>query len=50
MPPLAGSAISWQNHSLPGTAAFAAELPARQPTEARAARHVRAVLAAARAL
>ena len=28
MPQLAGSAISWQNNTLPGTTAFAAELPA----------------------
>jgi murein peptide amidase A len=48
MPQLAGSAISWQNNSLPGTTAFAAELPAGQPTAAQVARYVRAVLAAAR--
>jgi protein MpaA len=48
MPQLTGSAISWQNNTLPGTTAFAAELPAGQPGAARVARYVRAVLAAAR--
>jgi protein MpaA len=48
MPQLAGSAISWQNNSLHGTTAFAAELPAGQPSAAQVARYVRAVLAAAR--
>ncbi|HWB23561.1 MAG TPA: DUF2817 domain-containing protein [Gaiellaceae bacterium] len=49
MPQLAGSAISWQNNTLHGTTAFAAELPAGQPTSAEVARYVRAVLAAAHA-
>jgi protein MpaA len=48
LPPLAGSAIDWQNHALPGTTAFAAELPAGEPSGAQVARYVRAVLAAAR--
>jgi protein MpaA len=48
LPPLAGSAITWQNHALPGTTAFAAELPAGQASAAQVARYVRAVLAAAR--
>ena len=48
MPPLAGSAISWQNKTLQGTTAFAAELPAGQPRGAAVVRYVRAVLAAAR--
>jgi murein peptide amidase A len=48
MPQLAGSAIAWQNNSLPGTTAFAAELPAGEPGPAAVARYVRAVLAAAR--
>jgi murein peptide amidase A len=48
MPQLAGSAISWQNNTLHGTTAFAAELPAGQATAAQLARYVRAVLAAAR--
>jgi protein MpaA len=48
MPQLAGSAIAWQNNTLRGTTAFAAELPAGQPDSAAIARYVRAVLAAAR--
>ena len=48
MPQLAGSAISWQNNSLHGTTAFAAELPAGQPSTTQTALYVRAVLAAAR--
>jgi hypothetical protein len=48
MPQLAGSAISWQNNALHGTTAFAAELPAGQPTPGQVDRYVRAVLAAAR--
>ena len=48
MPQLAGSAISWQNNTLPGTTAFAAELPAGQPSSVQVTRYVRAVLAAAR--
>jgi murein peptide amidase A len=49
LPPLDGSAIDWQNHALPGTTAFAAELPAGPASPAQVARYVRAVLAAARA-
>jgi protein MpaA len=49
LPELAGSAISWQNNTLPGTTAFAAELPAGQPAPAAVARYIRAVLAAAHA-
>jgi murein peptide amidase A len=45
LPELAGSAITWQNHTLPGTTAFAAELPAGWPDAAHLARYVRAVLA-----
>ncbi len=48
LPQLDGSAISWQNNTLRGTTAFAAELPAGQPGKAAVARYVRAVLAAAR--
>jgi protein MpaA len=48
MPQLAGSAIAWQNNTLRGTTAFAAELPAGQPDAPAVARYVRAVLAAAR--
>jgi protein MpaA len=49
LPPLAGSAIDWQNHALPGTTAFAAELPAGPASPTALARYVRAVLALARA-
>ena len=48
MPQLAGSAIAWQNNTLRGTTAFAAELPAGQPDAVAVARYVRAVLAAGR--
>jgi len=48
LPPLAGSAVSWQNHALPGTTAFAAELPAGQLDRASVARLAGAVLAIAR--
>jgi protein MpaA len=44
MPALAGSAISWQNHSFPATTAFAAELLAGQPNPSTINRYVRAVL------
>ena len=49
LPPLGGSAIDWQNHALPGTTAFAAELPAGAATGVPLTRYVRAVLAAGRA-
>jgi protein MpaA len=49
MPQLAGSAIAWQNNTLRGTTAFAAELPAGQLAPAAVARYVRAVLVAATA-
>jgi protein MpaA len=49
LPALPGSAIDWQNHALRGTTAFAAELPAGQPTAAAVTRYVRAVLVAAHA-
>jgi protein MpaA len=49
MPQLAGSAISWQNNTLHGTTAFAAELPAGEPSAAAVKRYVAAVLAAAQA-
>jgi protein MpaA len=48
LPPLAGSAIDWQNHALPETTAFAAELPAGPAGPAAVARYVRAVLAMGR--
>jgi protein MpaA len=48
MPPLAGTAVSWQNHTVSGTTAFAAELPAGDVATAEISRYVRATLAAAR--
>jgi protein MpaA len=48
LPALPGSAIDWQNHRLPGTTAFAAELPAGSPAPAAVARYARAVVAAGR--
>jgi murein peptide amidase A len=48
LPPLPGSAIDWQNHRLPGTTAFAAELPAGPAGPRAVARYVRAVLAVGR--
>jgi protein MpaA len=48
LPPLAGSAIDWQNHALPGTTAFAAELPAGATPPAAVVRYARAVVAAAK--
>ena len=48
MPQLAGSAVTWQNDTLHGSTAFAAELPAGRPAPAAVTRYVRAVLAAAR--
>jgi protein MpaA len=47
LPPLAGSAVSWQNHTLAGTTAFAAELPAGPPSSQATARYARAVIALA---
>jgi protein MpaA len=48
LPALGGSAIDWQNHALPGSTAFAAELPAGAATPAAVSRYVRAVIAAGR--
>jgi murein peptide amidase A len=48
LPALAGSAIDWQNHRLPATTAFAAELPAGPAGPAAVNRYVRAVLAVGR--
>jgi protein MpaA len=48
LPALAGSAIDWQNHELPDTTAFAAELPAGAATPTAVERYVRAVLAVGR--
>jgi murein peptide amidase A len=44
---LRGTASNWQNHHLPGTAAFTVELPAGSLTPAQVRRQVRAVLALA---
>ena len=38
-----GSAPNWQNHAFPGAASFVVELPAGRISDARAARHARAV-------
>jgi murein peptide amidase A len=48
LPDLPGSAIDWQNHRLPGTTAFAAELPAGPASPRAIERYVRAVLALGR--
>jgi murein peptide amidase A len=48
LPALGGSAIDWQNHALPGTTAFAAELPPGAAASGAVSRYVRAVLAAGR--
>jgi protein MpaA len=45
LPAIRGSAIDWQNHRLPGTTAFAAELPSGAATPGAVRRYVRAVLA-----
>jgi len=49
LPRLAGTSATWQNTALPGTTAFAAELPAGSPSATSVARYVQAVVAAARA-
>ena len=48
MPQLAGTSVTWQNNTLHGTTAFAAELPAGEPDAAAVRRYVQAVLVAAR--
>jgi murein peptide amidase A len=48
LPALGGSAIDWQNHKVPGTTAFAAELPAGRASRGAVDRYVRAVLALGR--
>ena len=48
LPPLRGSAIDWQNHRLPGTTAFAAELPPGRASARAVSRYVAAVLAVGR--
>ena len=47
---LAGTAVNWQNHHLPGTASFVVELPAGNLSQAQVRRQVRAVLALGAAL
>ncbi len=47
---LAGTAVNWQNHHLPGTASFAVELPAGSLSHVQVRRHVHAVLALGAAL
>jgi hypothetical protein len=47
-PWLRGTAANWQNHHLPGSAAFTVELPAGSLTQRQVRRHVRAVLAVAK--
>lgn len=44
-PWLAGTAVNWQSHHLPGTASFVVELPAGRLSPAQVRRHVHAVLA-----
>jgi protein MpaA len=44
---LPATASNWQNHHLPGSAAFTVELPAGTLTQRQVRRHVRAVLALA---
>jgi protein MpaA len=48
LPPIRGSAIDWQNHRLPETTAFAAELPAGRASARAVERYVGAVLAVGR--
>jgi N-acetylmuramoyl-L-alanine amidase len=50
VPPLTGTATSWQNHTFRGDTAFVVELPAGRLSRAAGARHVRAVQALARAV
>lgn len=45
LPALAGSAIDWENHFMPGSTAFAVELPAGRLSPAGVARMARATLA-----
>jgi N-acetylmuramoyl-L-alanine amidase len=50
IPPLPGTATSWQNHSFPGDSAFVVELPAGRLDRRATTRHARSVLALARAV
>jgi protein MpaA len=49
LPRLNGTSVTWENHVLPGTTAFAAELPAGMPGTSAVTRYVHAVIAAAHA-
>jgi N-acetylmuramoyl-L-alanine amidase len=50
LPNYRGTAISWENHSDPGSTAFVVELPGGRLSRAATDRHARAVLAVARAV
>ena len=50
IPPLTGTATSWQNHSFRGDTAFVVELPAGRLSASAANRHAQAVLAVARSV
>ena len=50
IPPLPGTATSWQNHRFRGDSAFVVELPRGRLSPANVDRHARAVLALARAV
>ena len=50
VPPLPGTATSWQNYTFRGDSAFVVELPAGRLSRRAAARHVSAVLSVARAI
>jgi protein MpaA len=43
LPRYHGSAVTWENHRLPGSTAFVVELPAGPPSGAQLGRYVRAV-------
>ena len=50
VPPLPGTATSWQNHTFKGDSAFVVELPGGRLPAAAVTRHARAVLSIARAI
>jgi len=50
IPPLPGTATSWQNHTFAGDSAFVVELPAGRLDGRSVTRHARAVLALAKAI
>jgi murein peptide amidase A len=49
-PLLAGTAVRWENHRMPGRTAFVVELPAGRPSAGEVRRHVAAIAALARAI